>query len=82
VVAWSPGTVEDKERYFLQFRRLNQRLDTANWRVYKRKPNGDRLVLSIDRASVAVLENLKWRPFSGVGLARFSLLGAKPEGKK
>jgi hypothetical protein len=38
-------------------------------------------VLSIDTASVAVLEGLKWRPFSGVAQAVFSLPGAKPEGK-
>jgi hypothetical protein len=39
-------------------------------------------VLSIDTASTAVLEGLKWRPFCGVGLATFSLLGVKPDGKK
>jgi hypothetical protein len=38
-------------------------------------------VLSIDTASVAVLEGLKWRPFSGVAQAVFSHPGAKPEGK-
>jgi len=32
--------------------------------------------------SVTILERLQWRPFSGVGQATFSLLGAKPEGKK
>jgi hypothetical protein len=52
--------------------------------VYERKeePNGICLVLSIDSASISVLEGLKWRPFSGVGQAIFSLLGVKPEGKK
>ena len=44
--------------------------------------NGVRLVLSIDAASVTMLERLGWRPFIGVGQATFSLLGAKPEGKK
>jgi hypothetical protein len=38
-------------------------------------------VLSIDIASVVVLEESKWRTFSGVAQAVFSLLGAKPEGK-
>ena len=52
--------------------------------MYERKeePSGVRLVVSIDTISVAVLERLKWRPFSGVGQAVFSLPGEKPEGKK
>jgi hypothetical protein len=63
---------------------LNQGLDTRHWSVYERKeePNGVRLVLSIDTASVTMLERLKWSPFSGVGQATFPLLGVKPEGKK
>jgi hypothetical protein len=84
VVAWFPGPVETTERYILWLRRLNRGLNTRNWRVYERKeePNGIRLVLSIDTASITVLEGLQWRPFSGVGQATFTLLGAKPEGKK
>jgi hypothetical protein len=39
-------------------------------------------VLNIDTTSVTVLEGLRWRPFSGVGQAVFSLLGVKPEAKK
>jgi hypothetical protein len=39
-------------------------------------------VLSIDTASITVLEGLQWRPFSGVGQATFTLLGVKPEGEK
>ena len=83
VVAWFPGPVEDAERYLLRLRRLNRGLDTGQWRVYKRKEEPDwvRLVLSNDTASVAVLEGLKWRPFSGVGQAVFSLPGAKPGGR-
>jgi hypothetical protein len=52
--------------------------------VYERKDeaNGVRLVLSIDTASITVLEGLQWRPFSGVGQATFTLLGAKPEGRE
>jgi hypothetical protein len=49
---------------------------------HKEESNGVRLVLSIDAASVKVLEGLKWRPFSAVGQDTFSLLGVKPEGKK
>jgi hypothetical protein len=84
VVAWFPGPVEDTERYLTRLHRLNRGLDTGNWRVYERKEetNGVRLVLSIDAASITVLEGLGWRPFSGVGQAIFSLLGIKPEGKK
>jgi hypothetical protein len=84
VVAWFPGTVEATERYLLRLHRLNRVLDTGNWRVYERKeePNDVRLVLSIDTASITVLEGLRWRPFSGVGQATFTLLGAKPEGKE
>ena len=84
VAAWLPGPVEDTERYFSRLRRLNRGLDTRNWRVYERREeqHGVRLVLSIDNTSAAVLEGLQWRPFSGVGQAVFSLLGAKPEGKK
>ena len=68
----------------MRLQRLNQGLDTRHWRVYEHKeePNGVRLVFSIDTTSVAALEGLSWRPFSGVGRATYSLLGAKPEGKK
>jgi hypothetical protein len=84
VVAWFPGPAEDTERLLLRLRRLNRGLDTGNWRVYesREEPNGVRLVLSIDTASVTVLEGLHWRPFSGMGQAVFSLLGVKPGGKK
>ena len=84
VMAWFPGTAEDTERLFHRLRRLNRGLDTSQWRVYERKeePSGVRLVLSIDSQSVTVLEGLKWRPFSSIGQAVFSLLCAKPEGKK
>jgi hypothetical protein len=84
VVAWFPGPAEDTERYLLRLRRLNQGLDTRHWRVYERKEESNRvrLVLSINTASVTALERLRWRPFSGVGQATFSLLGIKPEGKK
>jgi hypothetical protein len=80
VVAWFPGPVEETERLFLRLRRLYRGLDTRNWRIYERKekPNGVRLVLSIDTESITVLEGLRWRPFSGVGQAVFSLLGTKP----
>jgi len=83
VVAWFPGSMENTEWYLLWLRRLNRGLDTGQWTVYERReePNGVPLVLSIDTASVAVLEGLKWRPFSGVGHAVFSLPGAKPGGR-
>jgi hypothetical protein len=76
--------VEDTERYFMRHRRLNRGLDTGQWRIYEHRedPNGVCLVLSIDSPSVTILEGLKWRPFSGVGQAIFSLLGTKPEGRK
>jgi hypothetical protein len=63
---------------------LNQDLQTKQWQIYERKeePNGVRLVLSIDQTSVATLEKMQWKAFSGMGRATFSLLGAKPEGKK
>jgi hypothetical protein len=84
VVAWFLGPVEGTEQLLLQLRRLNRGLDTGNWRVYEHKEeqNGVRLVLSIDTASVTVLEGLRWRPFSGVGQAVFSHLGIKAGGKK
>jgi hypothetical protein len=84
VEAWFPGHVQDTELYFLRLCRLNRGLDTRQWRVFERRedPNGVRLVLSIDTASVTILEGLKWRPFSGMGQAIFSLLGTKPEGRK
>jgi hypothetical protein len=68
----------------MRLRRLNQGLDTRYWNVYERREeyNGVRLVLSVDATSVKVLEGLKWRLFSGVGKATFSLLGVKPKGKK
>ena len=54
VVAWFPGPVEDMKRYIHRLLRLNQGLDTRQWRAYERReePNGFRLVLSIDTASV------------------------------
>jgi hypothetical protein len=84
VVAWFLGPVEDTEWYLSWLCRLNWGLDTGNWRVYepKEEPNGVCLVLSIDTASVTVLEGLRWGLVSGMGQAIFSLLGAKMEGKK
>jgi len=84
VVAWFLGPAEDAEQYLLRLRRLNPGLDSRHLRVYecREESNGVRLVLSIDAASVSVLEELGWRPFSGMGQATFSLLGVKPEGKK
>ena len=81
VAAWFLGPVEDTGQYLL-LRRLNQGLDTDNWRVYKRreKPNGAHIVLSVRSRSITALEGLGWRPFSGMGHA-FSLLGVKTEGK-
>jgi hypothetical protein len=63
--------------------RLNQGLDPRHWRVYERKEkaNGVCLVLSIDTPSIAVLERMKWWPFSGVAQAVFSLPGVKLVGK-
>jgi hypothetical protein len=76
--------IDARHMYFLLLRRLNRGLDTRQWKVYERRedPNGVRLVLSIDTASVTILEGLKWGPFSGVRQAIFSLLGTKPEGRK
>ena len=84
VVAWFLGPAEDAKRYLVRLHRLNQGLDTRHWRVYEHREEsiGVRLVLSIDAASVTVLERLRWRTFSGVGQATFSLLGTKSEGKK
>jgi hypothetical protein len=84
VVAWFLDPVEATEWYLLWLRRLNRGMDTGNWRVYEHKeePNGVHLVLSINTASITMLEGLRWRPFSGVGEATFTLLGAKQEGKK
>jgi hypothetical protein len=60
VVAWSLGPAEATERYLLRLRRLNQGLDTGNWRLYEREePNGVHLVLSIDTASITMLETLQ-----------------------
>jgi len=47
-----------------------------------KSPMGFSLVLSVVSKSVTALEGLGWRPFSGMGHAVFSLLGAKPEGRK
>ena len=82
VAAWFPGPMKDTERCFSRLQRLNRGLDTGQWRVYERREesNGVCLVLSIDADLVTVLEGLGWRPFSGIGQATFSRLGAKPEG--
>jgi hypothetical protein len=84
VVAWFLGPVEDTETLFQRLHRLNRGLETGQLRTYERREesNGVRLVLSIDQALVTTLDGMEWRPFSRVGQAIFSLLGAKPEGKK
>jgi hypothetical protein len=84
VTAWIPGPVEDTDTSLRRLRRLNRGLETAQWRVYKHReePNGIRLVLSIDQDSVAALECLQWKPFSGVAKAVFSLLGAKSQERR
>jgi hypothetical protein len=84
VAAWFPGPAVPTEPYLLRLHRLNRGLVTKNWRVYERrdKPNGVRLLLSIDTVSITVLEGLQWRPFSRVGQATFTLLGIKLEGEK
>ena len=84
VVAWFLGPVEDTAISAMAQQVEQGGLDTDNWRVYEHKeePNGVRLLLSIDSKSIIALERLRWRPFSGVGHAAFSLLGVKPEGKK
>jgi hypothetical protein len=53
-VAWFPGPVEDRERYFQRLRWMNRGLDTGDWWVYERgeEHNGAHLVLSIDSSSV------------------------------
>ena len=38
------------------------------------------MVLSIETALVSILEKLRWRPYSGVGQATFSILGTKLRG--
>ena len=57
VAAWFPGPTEDTEQCFSRLCRLNQGLDTGQWRVYecREDPNGVRLVLSIDASSATVL---------------------------
>jgi hypothetical protein len=84
VAAWIPGPMEDMDTPLQRLCRLNQGLETAQWRVYecREEPNGVRLVLSIDQDSVTTLERLQWKPFSGVEKAVFSLLGAKSQEKR
>jgi hypothetical protein len=36
-VAWFSGPAEDTERYFQRLHRLNQGLNTSQWRVHERK---------------------------------------------
>jgi len=69
VVAWFPGLAEDAERYLLRIRRLNEGLNTRHWRVYERREEslGVRLVLSIDSASVSVLEGMEALQWCGAG---------------
>jgi hypothetical protein len=58
VVDWFLGPVEDTERHLTRLRRLNRGLDSGALRVYERKEEANRvrLVLSIDIASITVLE--------------------------
>jgi hypothetical protein len=82
VVVWFPIPVENTERYFQRLRRLDQALDNGYWRMYERKlkPNTAHLVLNIDSPFFAALKKMGGGPYSGMGQAIFSLLGAKPEG--
>jgi hypothetical protein len=65
VVAWFQGLPEDAECLFQQLRRLNQGLNTCQWRMYEcsKEPNGVCLAISIDSLSAAALEEMKWCPF-------------------
>jgi hypothetical protein len=76
-----PGPVEDTDTSLQRLRRLNRGLETAQWRVNESKEeiSGVQLLLSIDQQSVATLERLQWKPFSGVAKTVFSLLGAKSQ---
>ena len=60
MVAWFPGPAGDAERYLLRLRRLNQGLYTRHWKFYEPREEsiGVRLMLSMDAASVSVLEGL------------------------
>jgi hypothetical protein len=84
VIAWFTGPPVPTERYILRLHGLNRGLVTENWRVHEcsDETKGVRLVLSIDTTSITVLEGLQWRPFSRVGEASFTLLGAKPAGER
>jgi hypothetical protein len=75
--------VEDTENLFRWLHRLNQGLDTEQWRIMSARRNsvGTDLCSALIR-HVAALERMDWKPFSGKGQAIFSLVGAKPEGKK
>ena len=83
VVAWFPGPVEDTEQNFSRLRCLNRGLETGYWRVYERReePHGVCLVLSIDSASLIVLERLRWGPFNSVGQAVFPLWALSRRGR-
>jgi hypothetical protein len=78
--AWFLGPLEDMETLFRHPRRLNQ--GSGRSISARRNPHGVQLVLSTDQTLVAALEMMKWKAFSRLGQATFSLLGAKPEGKK
>jgi hypothetical protein len=62
VVAWFLGSMEDMEHYFQRLCRLNQGMNTDNWRVneYKEKSNRVCLVLSIDSSTITALEWIRW----------------------
>jgi hypothetical protein len=61
VAIWFSGNVEDTETLLWRLLTLNRGLETRQWRIYERreKPNGARLVFSIDQASVAALNEME-----------------------
>ena len=84
VVAWFLHPVVDMERYFQQLHRLNLGLNTSQWTLHECKEESNRFrhILSIDSLPVAVLQEMKWHPFTSAGQETFSLLNIKPEGRK
>jgi len=59
-------------------------LVTEKWKVYEHReePYGVGLILGVDSKYITALEGLGLWPFSVVVCATFSVLSAKPEGRK
>jgi hypothetical protein len=56
ILVWLPGPAEETGQYLQRLRRLNQGLETDNWRIYGRKEESNGVCLHL----LLILNSFKW----------------------